>query len=239
VELEDIKEVSALRVRIKFTKTGCVQYVGHLDIMRYFQKALRRADFDVAFSEGFSPHMIMSFAAPLGVGVTSQGEYFDVELRTVSSSADMVKALNETMVEGVEIKSIRQVPDTKKDKAMTMVGGADYLVTLKDAIIIKDWADKFAAFMEQKEIVVIKKTKKSETSLDIRPLIHRWKVENENALYLRLCCGSENNLKPNLVLEAFYAFLQTELPAFSYHVERIDTYTKDFISLGELGETIE
>lgn len=92
--------------------------------------------------------------------------------------------------------------------------------------------------MEQKEIVVIKKTKKSETSLDIRPLIHRWKVENENALYLRLCCGSENNLKPNLVLEAL-CIRWIELPAFSYHVERIDTYTKDFISLGELGETIE
>lgn len=53
-----------------------MKFIGHLDVMRYFQKALRRAGMDVAFSEGFSPHMIMSFAAPLGVGITSSGEYF-------------------------------------------------------------------------------------------------------------------------------------------------------------------
>ena len=54
-----------------------MKFIGHLDIMRFFQKALRRADIPVAFSGGFSPHMIMSFANPLGVGLTSDGEYFD------------------------------------------------------------------------------------------------------------------------------------------------------------------
>ncbi len=50
-----------------------MKFIGHLDVMRYFQKALRRAEIDVKFSEGMSPHMIMSFAAPLGVGLTSDG----------------------------------------------------------------------------------------------------------------------------------------------------------------------
>ena len=57
-----------MKVRIKFSKEGPVKFVGHLDTMRYFQKAIRRANLPVAFSGGFSPHMIMSFAAPLGVG---------------------------------------------------------------------------------------------------------------------------------------------------------------------------
>ena len=69
-----------MKVRIKFTKTGAMKFVGHLDTMRYFQKAIRRAELPVAFSGGYSPHMIMSFAAPLGVGTTSMGEYFDMEL---------------------------------------------------------------------------------------------------------------------------------------------------------------
>ena len=56
-----------------------MKYIGHLDMMRFFQKAIRRAGIDVAYSEGFSPHMIMSFAYPLGVGMTSSGEYFDLE----------------------------------------------------------------------------------------------------------------------------------------------------------------
>ena len=66
-----------MKVRIKFTKEGPMKFVGHLDTMRYFQKAIRRAELPIAFSGGYSPHMIMSFAAPLGVGVTSTGEYFD------------------------------------------------------------------------------------------------------------------------------------------------------------------
>ena len=72
--LVSTKEESALKVRIKFAKQGAMKFIGHLDIMRYFQKAIKRANIDVAYSEGFSPHMIMSFAAPLGVGVTSTGE---------------------------------------------------------------------------------------------------------------------------------------------------------------------
>ena len=63
-----------IKIRIKFRKYGVMRFIGHLDIMRYFQKAIRRANIPIAFSGGFSPHMIMSFAAPLGVGVTSAGE---------------------------------------------------------------------------------------------------------------------------------------------------------------------
>ena len=51
-----------------------MKFIGHLDIMRYFQKAIRRAEIPIAFTSGFSPHMIMSFANPLGVGLTSDGE---------------------------------------------------------------------------------------------------------------------------------------------------------------------
>ena len=69
-----------MKIRIKFRKYGALKFVGHLDMMRYFQKALKRAGIDMKYSEGFNPHMIMSFAAPLGVGVTSTGEYFDMEL---------------------------------------------------------------------------------------------------------------------------------------------------------------
>ena len=67
-----------MRVRIKFSKHGAVKFIGHLDTMRYFQKAIRRSEIDIAYSGGFSPHQIMSFAAPLGVGQTSNGEYMDI-----------------------------------------------------------------------------------------------------------------------------------------------------------------
>lgn len=228
-----------MRVRIKFTKQGPVRYVGHLDMMRYFQKALRRADFDVALSGGFSPHMIMSFASPLGLGIASRGEYFDVDLHSATTSADMVKRLNEVMVEGVSVEGIRQVAEDKKDKAMTLVGAADYLLTVKDQIFFEGLEEEFKDFLSRKEIMVVKKTKKSESLVDIRPLIHDFSCPQRNVIYLRLSGGSENNLKPNLVLQAFYDYAGRELPPFSYYVERLDILTKDFVSLGEIGEIIE
>lgn len=82
-----------MKIRIKFRKYGVMKFIGHLDMMRYFQKAMRRAEIDIAYSEGFSPHQIMSFAAPLGVGITSDGEYLDIEVHSTRSSIESVKAL--------------------------------------------------------------------------------------------------------------------------------------------------
>ena len=92
-----------MKIRIKFRKYGVMKFVGHLDIMRYFQKAVRRANIDICYSEGFSPHQIMSFAAPLGVGITSDGEYLDIEVHSTESTEKMLATLNAVMVEGVEI----------------------------------------------------------------------------------------------------------------------------------------
>lgn len=88
-----------MKVRVKFRKYGPVRFIGHLDVMRFFQKAIRRADLDIAYTAGYSPHQIMSFASPLGVGLESNGEYMDIELNTVSTSQDMIDRLNHASVE--------------------------------------------------------------------------------------------------------------------------------------------
>ena len=100
-----------MKVRVKFRKYGPVRFIGHLDVMRFFQKCIRRAELDIAYSQGFSPHQIMSFAAPLGVGLTSDGEYMDIELNSVTTSEDMVKRLNDASVYGIEIVSLKELPD--------------------------------------------------------------------------------------------------------------------------------
>lgn len=88
-----------MKIRIRFRKYGVMKFIGHLDVMRYFQKAMRRAHIDICYSEGFSPHQIMSFAAPLGVGITSDGEYMDIEVHTSASTEESLRALNGVMVE--------------------------------------------------------------------------------------------------------------------------------------------
>ena len=114
-----------MKIRIRFRKYGVMKFIGHLDVMRYFQKAMRRAHIDICYSEGFSPHQIMSFAAPLGVGITSDGEYMDIEVHTSASTEESLRALNGVMVEGVECTGYVKLPDQAKT-AMSIVAAADY-----------------------------------------------------------------------------------------------------------------
>ena len=170
-ELHHTEEVLVLKERIKFRKNGVMKFIGHLDVMRFFQKAMRRADIPIAFTGGYSPHMIMSFANPLGVGVTSDGEYFDIELAEEIDFSEAVKRLNEVMVEGIEIVNMVSISDDKKKTGMSIVAAADYVSRVKETILPDDWQAKVSDFMAQPEILVVKATKKSEKEVDIKPMI--------------------------------------------------------------------
>lgn len=228
-----------MKARIKFAKTGAMKFIGHLDIMRYFQKAIRRADIDIAYSEGFSPHMIMSFAAPLGVGIESYGEYFDMELKSADSSEEMKARLNKAMVEGMEIVSIVQVPGGKASKAMSLVAAADYTMKFREGYVpCEDWKTRFTSFMEQEQINVIKKTKKSEQEMDIRPHIYKYQLQEDDSVMLQVAAGSAMNLKPELVMEAFYGYLGMEWDMLAVCTTRLEVYADvdgTLVSLESLG----
>ena len=161
-----------MKARIKFRKYGCMKFIGHLDIMRFFQKVMRRADIPIAFTGGFSPHMIMSFANPLGVGVTSDGEYFDIELTEEIDMMAAVERMNQVVVEGIDIVNMVPISDDKKQTGMSIVAAADYLSSLKSGIFPEDWKEKAGQFMNQPTISILKKTKKSEKEVDIKPMIY-------------------------------------------------------------------
>ena len=93
-----------------------MKFIGHLDMVRYFQKVMRRANVDICYSEGFSPHQKMSFAAPLSVGVISKGEYFDIEVNSSLSSKEMIKNINAKNVEGVKVVSYKELPEGAKKR---------------------------------------------------------------------------------------------------------------------------
>ena len=235
-----------MKVRIKFSKTGHMKFVGHLDTMRYFQKAIRRSGLPVAFSGGYSPHMIMSFAAPLGVGTTSLGEYFDVELTETVATDEIERRLNAVMTEGVFVCSARNVEDGKASTAMALVAAADYLVRFRQG---KEpsapWQEKLGEFISQKEIVVTKKTKRSEKTVDIRPYIYQ--MENrEGGVFLKLASASSNYTKPELVMDTFLKWMGEEPLPYAYMTERREVYAavgeegaSRFIPLEALGEKVE
>lgn len=212
-----------MKARIKFRKYGAMKFIGHLDLMRYFQKAMRRSGIDIAYSEGFSPHQLMSFAAPLGVGTESNGEYMDIRLRTPVSPAQAAQALNSVMAEGVEIVSFLLLPDTAKN-AMSILAAAEYTVRFREGHApAEGWQQRLSAFYEREHIIILKKTKKSEAEVDIRPLIYRLSVDGED-IHMLLAAGSAQNIKPDLVLSAFCEAEGHTLSNLSLCVTREEMY---------------
>lgn len=236
-----------LKARIKFRKYGVMKFIGHLDVMRFFQKAMRRANIPIAFTGGYSPHMIMSFAQPLGVGITSDGEYLDIELTEKITSEKAVAGLNQVTVEGIDIVSFVEISEDKKASGMTVTAAADYQVFLLKSMessddrlsIPKEWREHIPAFLAENQIVVWKKTRKSEKEVDILPMIYEMRAE-EDSIYMLLAAGSEQNLKPDLVMEAFLRYMEEEERPFHYH--RLDIRAKtengSFLPLSDMGTEI-
>ncbi len=169
-----------MKIRIKFRKYGTMKFIGHLDVMRYFQKAIRRADVDVCYSGGFSPHQIMSFAAPLGVGNTSNGEYVDIEVSSTKDSETMKKCLNGVMSEGFEVVSYRGLPDDAAN-AMSIVGAGDYTLAFRPGYEPEDmdketWFQGLIAFFERPSVMVTKKTKRGDKEMDLKPLVNELRI---------------------------------------------------------------
>ncbi len=211
-----------------------MKFIGHLDMVRYFQKVMRRANVDICYSEGFSPHQKMSFAAPLSVGVISKGEYFDIEVNSSLSSKEMIKNINAQNVEGVKVVSYKELPEGAKN-AMSIVAGADYFVYTD--LFTEEQVNDFYA---QDEINILKKTKKSEKIVDIKLMIHEMKF-NEDGIFMKVSQGSAANLKPDLVMSALEQFTGAKLPEFVQY-ERLDMYCLEndkLVSLSEIGGNIE
>lgn len=246
-----------LKVRIKYTKSELLKFIGHLDVMRYFQKVVKRAGFDIAYSQGFSPHQLMSFAAPLALGVTSEGEYFDAEFNSLVSSEEFVRRFNEQMSAGMEVKAAVLLPDNAK-KAMSIVTSSDYLISIEDSVP-KEIKEKLLAgvsrILEHDTIEVLKKTKKSEKIEDIKPGIHKLSVESyvsakkltgdthsdykengnqyvkdiyaQDKIYMLLSAGSEYHLKPEWILQAICKEINYEYNRFDFRFHRLETYTQN------------
>jgi len=262
--------------RIRFAKYGVVKFIGHLDVMRYFQKVIRRSELPVCYSKGFNPHQIMSFAQPLGVGITSDGEFMEVEFEDEAvfagagvkplGSRDIGNGLSALIwdqkdrktlekyvfdgmsgaaTEGFEVLEVQLLPPPKPnvhtDKAMALVSAADYMVSLKDgySLGLKDEEElltRFGEFLGQREIRVLKRSKKTENEIDIKPLIYRAGgaegfdltgiahadgYESGQRIFMRLAAGSAANIRPEPVMEAFCGFLGREYDPHAFQVHRM------------------
>lgn len=237
-----------MKIRIKYTKTGVLKYIGHLDMMRYFQKLLRRSGMDIGFTQGYSPHPEISIALPLGIGVTSDAEYMDVTVNSCGHSTEMIELLNKDQVEGVRVLSFRQVPDGRRSNCMAIVSAARYQATFSDSMKAEISSRKLVIeerlqdMLAQSSIIIRKKTKRSDGDADIRPLVYEAQsVASLSSIELLLAAGSANSLNPDTFMRAFAEHCGIEPQGIPWHIHRLEIYAgeKDaLVPLDSLGEDV-
>lgn len=199
-------------LRILYTKEGPMKFLSHLEMIRFMERLFRRMRLPLSFSQGFNPHPKISFAAPLAVGVSSEGEVVEVEL---TESVDFEKVISDSKLslpDGITL--IKAQILERSGKLMSQVSAGIYKVRV-DFVEEFPWQTKqkgqnaLDLFLSQDHIMIKKQTKKKKwRDVDIRPLIYDvgcQTVEKSSASYtISLATGSAGNLKPEVFFESFF-----------------------------------
>ena len=159
-----------MRIWIKFAKDQPLQFLSHLDLLRLWQRALRRACLPVQYSQGFNPHPKISFAAALPVGVTSEAEYTDIHFAQKITDVEIDK-LQSVLPQGLQIKGWRPVPAAAKT-LMAMVGAQRWQVTIESAAAVQTSLEQL---LQAAELPVQRQRKKGVKTINLRPYITGWK----------------------------------------------------------------
>lgn len=202
-------------IRIRFTRGDNVKFISHLDLMKLFERTLRRAGLPVAYSQGFNPHPQMVFGLPLSVGVTSEAEYADFELSRYMEPDEFAAGMNQELPYGIEV--MEAALKSSKGNIMASISGAEYVITVFfDESSGLDYINaRLAGFLGNEVIIVKKEGKGGIKDVNIRPMIHKLEVypldfipqgyEEFDTVFCMealLSAGSVSNLKPELLLKA-------------------------------------
>jgi len=218
-------------IRVCFSRGEEVKYISHLDMVKVFERAQRRAGIPIAYSQGFNPHPQMVFGLPLSVGVTSQAEYADFEFTEQLDPKEFAERLNKALPKGLKILDVKA--RQSKENIMASIGAASYDVLLSSVEktpteLLKKSIEEF---MQKQCIIVKKEGKHGSKDVDIRQMIldiapKELKLENINASENK---SSETNHNINTVSNISSAYLlkyidRTKNPEIlrpSYSIENI------------------
>ncbi len=194
-------------LRFRFSRGPELKYIAHLDMLRLFERAIKRAGLPVAYTQGFNPRQKLVFGLPIAVGLTSSSEYADIEFDQDISTDDYIQGLNAHLPEGVRV--MEATAFSGKDNIMNQVASAKYELsfTTEDELSHFALENMVRDFLAKEEIMVMKKSKKGLKPANIRPLIYSLtvrKAEKKSCILdAFLSAGAENNLRPDLLMEAF------------------------------------
>lgn len=233
VKIEKVQQIEKIPVRIKFSKTGKLKYISHLDLNRTMQRIIVRAKIPVWYTEGYNPIPKIVFASPLSLGSESYCEYMDLKLVDEMGFDDIKNNLNRNMPAGLEVTDVYS-PVKKFSEA----GYSEYEITVKAENINENTETELKKLFTE-PLVLIKRTKSGEKETDILPFINSIEVNCDTAEKLVkintiLASDSEKYLNPEYLIKA----MREKTGIFSgetlneyYTITRKNMYEKNGISV--------
>ena len=214
-------------VRLRFSKTGRLKYISHLDINRAMSRALKRAEIPLWYTEGFNPHPYMSFSLPLSLGVESLCESVDLRITGEITNKEIKERLNSVLPEDLKIVDVY---DDFRDNSEIVYSDYVYKFEFKD----NDLAlEKIKSVLSSDEILALKKGKKGKKRImketNIKPFIDKYSISVRGdfiVLNIRLLAGPEKNLNPSLLFDTIIRLIDMDFEWKS--ISRISLLDKDY-----------
>ena len=193
------------RLRLKFSRGEEIKYISHLDLMRCWERALRRAEIPLAYSEGFSPHPRISLAAPLPIGVTSEAELMDITLQRAVSPYFLIQTLRKQLPPGIDVLEVQQI-SLMTPSLQSQVRYAEYRVVVKAGKSEVEMQTAIASLLEAERLPWQHMRDTGPRHYDLRALIkHIWLVSGDGTTFtlgMRLRCDPQGTGRPEQVSQA-------------------------------------
>jgi len=206
-----------MKIRFKFERGDELKYIAHLDIMRLFERAFKRAEIPVAHSQGFNPRPHIVFALPMALGLSSEGEFADAELEESYEPDIFMERLNAVLPAGIKVTGAWEAKNGKN--IMAIVEAARYRIDFRPFPGF-DIENAISDVLNREHIIVMKKTKSGEKEFDIRPFIYELSCEvtgNTGHFNVLLGAGQDNNVRPELFIAGVGVCINSEIEIIRMH----------------------
>lgn len=197
-----------MKMIVVFEKTPRLRHIGHLDLMRAMQRALRRSGLPLRYSQGFNPHILLTFAAPLSVGMPGKREVMEVPIEGEMTGEAFLAKLSAALPPDLPVLSVQPVDD-RHPAPMALLTAAVYQAELET--VPENFGEMVEKYLAQKEIPAVRKTKTGMKPCDLRPMIYGLTL-NGNTLTMVLALCESATCKPDLLLSSLFEFAGAERP---------------------------
>lgn len=213
-----------MKLRIAYTKLEEAKYIGHLDLTRVFERAMRRAGIPQAYTEGFNPHPKISFGSALAVGVEGEREYVDIELQREMDLSEVLGSLQEQLPAGIRLLEGLLI-DSRSKALMSVLNAALYRIRLPMALPIQAerLAEAIKSWLGREQITYTRYSKKGPTEKDIRPWVKHLHGEihgDEVIFELEVRLGNQGSVRPEEVVGSLRELENLPLALESLQIKR-------------------